>query len=263
MKEPITPITAILLYMFGCGSLYIIGFWSNFQIDITQFINIWDIPKSFVFPFLISAGLGIIITYIIYAVNSLYKIEIKAEASMGRNNKKYITIDDILHFFQTTVLVFLVITIILFYFLKNEYFYWQYAPIIFFLSLIFQLNKIEEIKQWNKKRAVNRTIFFLLVLTPPISFSYGKIGGMRIYNNKDIMYITAINKAMPVTIIDTTSIKYLGFLGDKLIGSTLNNDSIIVFNQADLSRVVLTKNKRLIRMKIEPKADTVKIKLPF
>lgn len=52
------PTTTILLtYLFICGVLYIIGFWSLFNIDISNLVTITDIPKSFVFPFVISQGL--------------------------------------------------------------------------------------------------------------------------------------------------------------------------------------------------------------
>lgn len=51
------PVTTILLtYLFICGILYLIGFWSTFNIDVFSLISIYDIPKNFAFPLLVSQG---------------------------------------------------------------------------------------------------------------------------------------------------------------------------------------------------------------
>jgi cell division protein FtsL len=64
--------TIIVVHLFICGTLYIIGYWSTFDFDITNYIEIFDIPKSFVFPLAISIGtsvLSIMIQAIAFTIN--------------------------------------------------------------------------------------------------------------------------------------------------------------------------------------------------
>lgn len=49
--------TLLLVFLFFCGTLYIISYWSTFNFDITNYIELFDIPKSFVFP--LATGLGV------------------------------------------------------------------------------------------------------------------------------------------------------------------------------------------------------------
>src|SRR6186713_2806307 len=46
--------TVLLVYLFVCGVLFLIGFWSTFRINIFSLIDVFDIPKHFVFPLMIS-----------------------------------------------------------------------------------------------------------------------------------------------------------------------------------------------------------------
>ena len=70
---------------------------------------------------------------------------------------------------------------------------------------------------------------------------------MSIYTNKDIMYINTINNKMASDILDTLSIKFCGFLGDKVIVSLLNNEKIIIINQSDFNGVILSEKRNVKR----------------
>ena len=57
MKEIIKGVpvaTIILIYLFVCGVFYLVGFWGIFKIDVFNLIAVTDIPKSFVYPLLIT-----------------------------------------------------------------------------------------------------------------------------------------------------------------------------------------------------------------
>ena len=56
--EKISILTAAIGFLFLCGTLYIIGFWITFDFDITTYVDILDIPKSFVFPMAAAVGLS-------------------------------------------------------------------------------------------------------------------------------------------------------------------------------------------------------------
>ena len=61
--------TVVIVYLFVCGGLYIIGYWGEFFLDITPFISIADIPKSFILPFKNS---GLVLILLIHS--TLYAI---------------------------------------------------------------------------------------------------------------------------------------------------------------------------------------------
>jgi len=80
-----------------------------------------------------------------------------------------------------------------------------------------------------------------LIITVPIFCVFtAKLSSLSIYNNNDIRYIKTINNDSNVSISDTLSLKLLGFLGDKVIVSSLDNKKIIVPNQSSFSRIELT-----------------------
>ena len=76
----ITFTTFILGYLFFCGSVYLISFWSTFEFDITNYIDLLDIPKSFIYPLATGIGvsiLGTVIQGIIHTNENLKKKEIE------------------------------------------------------------------------------------------------------------------------------------------------------------------------------------------
>ncbi|MEP6844590.1 MAG: hypothetical protein ABI861_01240 [Panacibacter sp.] len=78
MKEIITKISAttiILIYLFSCGTIYLVAYWSTFSFDITNYIDLLDIPKSFVFPLATGIGISFISLLIQGVAHSFDKIE--------------------------------------------------------------------------------------------------------------------------------------------------------------------------------------------
>jgi len=70
MKEIINKISAttlILIYLFSCGTIYLVAYWSTFNFDITNYIDFLDIPKSIVFPL----AMGISISFIIFLIQGV------------------------------------------------------------------------------------------------------------------------------------------------------------------------------------------------
>ena len=96
MKDVISKIsvtTFFLTYLFLCGILYLISFWSTFDFDITNYIELLDIPKSFVFPLVTGLGITIFVTFI-QAINGTYeslktpKVESEETADEPKKKKK-------------------------------------------------------------------------------------------------------------------------------------------------------------------------------
>lgn len=59
-KLPLATITIAILFM--CGGLYLVGFWSTFNLNVASFISFTDIPKSFILPLISTFGFFFIYT---------------------------------------------------------------------------------------------------------------------------------------------------------------------------------------------------------
>ncbi|HTE26975.1 hypothetical protein [Flavitalea sp.] len=59
--------TALIVYLSFCGCLYIIAYWSSFDFDITGLVDIWEVPKVFVYPnaIVLSGLVTVIISHLI------------------------------------------------------------------------------------------------------------------------------------------------------------------------------------------------------
>ena len=57
--------------------------------------------------------------------------------------------------------------------------------------------------------------------------------------------------------IDTVNFKFLGFIGDKFIASSLNNDRIVIMNQSDFEAVELVESVTIDLRRIKIMADSL------
>lgn len=49
--------TMFIIFLYCCGSLYLVAYWGTFEIDISNLVSLTEIPKSFIMPFFISNSL--------------------------------------------------------------------------------------------------------------------------------------------------------------------------------------------------------------
>lgn len=141
--------------------------------------------------------------------------------------------------------------IILWIFYKEYYLFWLLSGLFysFMISIIIErfLVKISLIKY----AVIRRYLVQIIVMTIIMSFTIGKSIGIRVYKNIDIKYISAMSMDTALTINDSNRIKLLGFLGNKVIVSSLDNERIIVLNQDKYDRIELTTNPVLDSVKTE------------
>lgn len=84
-----------------------------------------------------------------------------------------------------------------------------------------------------------------------MSFCIGKSAALKIYTNKEIKCII-INASMnTINKKDSASMKFLGFLGDKAIISSLDNKRIVFLNQSEINGFKLENRDTTERKGIE------------
>lgn len=261
--KTLSPIAAIVIYMFLCGICHLVAFWSTFNLDISQFIQIWDIPKSFVFPFFVSGGLIIVLIVISRFLLNRSEIDEKATESAKKMNGYW----DVILTPNSIVFICLVLIFILYAILKATQMFFIASGLLTTIIFFIHIEHIDFIKSQIPDTLKRFIIINSFVLTPIVCFVTGKNQSLLIYQNERIRYMNIVtHQNIKNNISDSISIKFLGFLGDKVIGSSLNNEKIIVLNQSDMAGIVLTEKPMPInepQLIKQEKEDTIVYKLIF
>ena len=124
--------------------------------------------------------------------------------------------------------------------------YWAISSLIIGAYLVYKFFTSAFIKQYIPYQLLRLYTGYVICLVPVLSFSTGRVFALNIYNNKDIRHIIIVasqaNNASADTIRSNKSIqslKFLGFLGDKVIASSLDNKKITFINQSSFSQIEL------------------------
>jgi hypothetical protein len=255
----ITLVTGVLIYFYVCGAIYLIGFWDTFNLDISSFVGLSDVPKSFVFPFIVSNTLfffGFFVhSRLAKEFDSLEKkkeeleaqlVELGKPAKKPSNKKiKSARVDFLIYFFNlnTFIVIFAILAVNLHSKYHHSMLFWFIATLLFALFLVLKLSKLSLIERFVKTVEIKIYVRYFFILFPVIAFLTGKGQSLRIYNNIEYKTIKTIksNKIQPV--IDSIDLKMLGFLGDRAIVSTLDNKKIVVFSQDIYEGMVLEEVK--------------------
>lgn len=246
------PLTTIIIsYFFLCGGLYLYGFWSTFNIDISNLINITDIPKSFIFPFVAYTSFYFLhLTINIFTIlpskekdDDENKEEDKLIEKYAESGKKIIFIKLLLRriFLSiegVTVLVFVVL-VMLYEKFKMMPLFWLISSLSLAFLFSFRLKKNTVIKQAIPNSDLRKYIIHALLFIPIFSFGLGRINSLSIYNNSDKHYIKMSGSSNSDKDSGTDTLKFIGFVGDKLIVASLDNKRIIYINQSSFDQLIV------------------------
>jgi hypothetical protein len=227
------PLTVlILIFLYVCGSLYLVGFWSTFDLDVSNIVNLTEIPKSFILPFLLSNIYGLIVYVIVLITSHSKKDELVGVDTQTGPSKTWIIIIDLV----LDLLIFIIPAIMYMYYDKYKLSgnYWTGSLSIMSLLIASKFSGLSFFKNLIPNSSTRFYLLILFVSTICMSFAIGKLKSVNIYNNRYVKYIAVKTNNVNVEIqpiSDTTNLKLLGFLGDKVIISSLDNKKIFVFNQ--------------------------------
>lgn len=226
--------TLIIIFLYVCGSLYLIGYWSTFGIYVFTLVDLIEIPKNFIFPFILSSGYYFVLLFFskIYTPN-FYKEPINSNSNS--------LVDNII------IVITTVAAIILYIFVDN-YLFWGISTVLLSTAIVNKAVKSELIKEVLPNFGIRKFILSVVIFTPIAALVGGKVSGLTIYKNHLTRQISVISKATNIDTLannDSTRLKLLGFLGDKIIISTLDNEKILILNQSsfDIVEIKSVRNK--------------------
>lgn len=251
------PISILLLvYFYLCGGLYLIGFWGIFDIDISNLISITDIPKSFVFPFFVTQGLLVLQSFINFITSSYLEYDdIKENGNEEKKTKEKISnkrklLNWLFRILKKTFsvltslnMIIILVSYLIFTNYKNNQtsiLFWVCSSLIMSHLLVTKFVRWDIAKEYIKSYNTRYFIAFILISMPIYCFSTGKISSLSIYNNDNIKIVKSSNidnKTFPCN--DSIQYKFIGFIGDKFIISSIDNKNLHILRQSSYDRISL------------------------
>ena len=252
--EKISILTAAIGFLFLCGTLYIIGFWITFDFDITTYVDILDIPKSFVFPMAAAVGLS--------ALSIAYQIIIRMYPANKKQAPDTPHKPDRLFLFLSKIeiwvyaLISLVGLSILFYFSKEAFYFLSTFLIGIFLAK--DVSRVLVASGLTNPYVLWATLLIICFL-PTGSFTIGKLESLGIYNNEDYFKVTHIDYMTPSGgKLEEVNLKLIGKLGSFVFLTDSLNSKIVTVNLSFVKQIEYRRVKK--PSKFEPKPATSSVK---
>ena len=196
-------------------------------------------------PFAISN----IVTVANICANVVIAKHFREEVKQQDHRKDKLTLKNLLKytFWTSDGLLGISVAILTIIYSSNTHHGWYWLAGGFEFSIIFGLaiQNNQAVKKAIPYRLIRIYFCCFMIYTPVMSFVLGKTKAIDIYNNDvEIRYTTAIsstNMTITSAIKDTSSLKLLGFLGSKIIVSSLDNKRILILNESTFKVVEIVK----------------------
>ncbi len=121
--------------------------------------------------------------------------------------------------------------------------FWLLSSVVLSILLSIKFDNNPTIKTLVPYYTLRTYIVNTLISIPFLSFALGKANSLNIYNNKSIRYINIISTTTQTENKDKNLSKFIGFLGDKLITSSIDNKTITFINQSSFDEVQIVDKK--------------------
>ena len=206
-------------------------------------MGVAEIPKSFIFPFAITQSFFLCIQAF-DVLNSNSDLEPKKPLfKVKKPGLNFLLNSNDLHILIVTCLI-----VGLYGYFVENIFYWVTAGILLSGVLVIKVILLPITKRIIPNYSVRRYVVILLVYTPIICVALGKVNSLLVYQNRKVTYVKPVaNSASKevAIIIDSTKLKLLGFLGDKVIISSLDDKQVYVLNQSAFDVVELERKNKI------------------
>jgi hypothetical protein len=222
--------TLLLVFLFFCGTLYIISYWSTFNFDITNYIELFDIPKSFVFP--LATGLGVaflsLLAQAVLNVSADEQLATRTVANVNGRFRKRWRVN------SNSLAMVSLVSCMLFY---EPYREWI-VIVVGFTLIGWGFRKINRNEYVVRLIPYKRARFFFSVLItfiPVYSVCKGKLDGIAVWKNRHYYSVADI------VYVDDSSSRQDDILGKKLLGKL--GSCIVITDSANANITVLNLDK--------------------
>lgn len=224
--KDLTTIPLLLLYLYVCGILYYVSYWSTFDIDVSPFVQFQDIPKSFIYYNLEGIlGDGILFGLLMY-YGFFFNISI---LNYFKNNyvlSKFM-------YYGTSLLCFLRLASSYWHTNIFNYLSAVIATLMVVICLIYYNNIINFIKT-----KLTSYLLIYLIFIPCFVYIRTKFRSTEVYKNTTTSTIKIYTKDSTIQ-ASKIPLKLLDYVGDKVIVSSLDNKQKFILNQSSLAGIEL------------------------
>lgn len=229
-KLPFTTVT--IVYFFVSGGLYLIGYWSTFKFDITSFISLTDIPKSFILPFALTNGFVLLHLFLNFLTTRHYKDKLDEENKEPIKKTKAQRIRALIFSLNTLIMLSFIIAFSLLEKYQLNPTYWSLTTMTIGYMIVYKLSENSHFKNYLPSYSLRTYVSTMLIILPLMCFVTGKYLSLKIFNNDNYLIYEK-----PVTLNkddnQSDTLKLVGFIGDKVIISSLDNKRLFIINQSN------------------------------
>lgn len=232
------PLLAFALpYLMLCAGLWHIGYWSTFKINILQYLDIADIIKSFIYPFISSVafyfGGQIIMT--LFFQNSLFW-----QKTFPYGGAEQVTKPKTLKIIRIFLIVIAILNFtMLFLWQDTQKWIWIFFSISIFLGVF--LNNRNFLDTIIQERNLRLNIVYTIVLIPCLSFGLAKKASYDVYDNsnKDTIVASIVTNQDKDTNSSTVKYKLLGITHEFVFTMSMDNKTITMLPRTDIKQIII------------------------
>jgi hypothetical protein len=249
--------TISIVYFTICGTLWHLGYWSTFEINILQYLSISDIIKSFVYPFLSSVFVSLIIYLVVnYLPIVIYKLNYFSRFPSSTTNNSIVKPkrywsgsgkDTKLGKFlnkHTLLFLFIYCNLIGVIYLFGNEMKWGILPIFISLPLGIYLSHKEYFIRIISDPDIRSFILTFIVILPLFSFFLAKRESLAIHDNAKYKVVLRIESNSQPKCKDLIGYKLLGSAGNKLFLSKLDNTELVYVNDNTIDFISYQKKRK-------------------
>lgn len=249
--------TFILIFVYVCGGLYLIFYWNYLDVYIFPVVTITEIPKSFIYPFLLTNGYIAFVVFLLCFRDGLRNVPILLtnciisfsnffKKGYSRRQPALYSGFNLEHPLNPGLFwCFLVLASIIAFKIDRQYWiFWYIVSFVVIFPISEMVTGMPFVKRGIKHHLLRRYLIVCIIATPALSIVMALSESYKVSNNKSIKYIEFSFKDSSVNFIPEVSgrLKLLGFAGDKIIASTINNDKKYFINQASVDKLSLSRD---------------------
>ena len=200
--------------------LYLLGYWSTFDLNILEFISISDIIRLSIYPIAVS----IIFVIISFVVGTYYR-----SSTPTKKSTKWVAYIGIL-----------IIACIAHY---KGYPIWWLLIGLFLTEIIYHgFYKLNLLETFIPNKRAQSTVLWILIAVPILSFSYGKIHSNEILDGKKAQYVNVSIFKNQESFRNQEHLKYIGLKGDYFFFLSIDNAKLYISKSSEVPILELQKS---------------------
>ena len=209
------------LYFFTIGILYLWGYWSTFEVNVLEYINLTDVLKLTAYP--------IASAFVFFVVGAVLGELISGPVLPSGGARNTLIGRLLIRLKPLIIICYVVGTLALFLFgpIKK----WQVLPVLFALPVYVAAKERGLFLTLLPHEGARSIVIFLLAVLPIWAYGHGRLQSAAVFEGTDYKYL-AINSVEGLSMGDPSSsnnrVKFVGQINEYIFLLSFDNSTLIV-----------------------------------